>query len=115
MRLGRTVLSFIAIVIAFTIYGTYREHGDTNAGGMYGLIAIVPGAVVSLMSYLLYYVVQLNTHYKTATLKIYVHLILGTVLIWLDPKGAMFMILVLGLVIILVINSVADLVKPFST
>src|SRR5689334_22440961 len=108
MKLKRTLIAFLTIIIVFTVYGTYREHGDANSGSMYGLIAIFPAAIISTVSYLLYYILDStspDTEWNSR--KNYVHLTIGFVLIFLNPQNAIFMIIVFGLFIILAINIMA--------
>src|SRR4051812_23823529 len=101
----RVLLSFISVIVIFTLYGINIEHGDANAGSMYGVIAIVPTFFIVLTSYFLYYVFDLVTkNNRLNKLKSYIHLTLFIALTWLDPKGAIYPLLIISLVDILIVN-----------
>ena len=44
------VILIVIISLCLVIYGTYEEHGDSNAGSMYGLFIIpaIPLIIISL-------------------------------------------------------------------
>ena len=93
---------FLALV--FLVYGVNHEHGDTNAGSMYPLVFAVQYFILSILSYILFFIIdKLTAQTKWNSLKNFVHLILGLGLIWFQSP-IVVLIAVLTLPTLLIVN-----------
>jgi len=113
----KVIIAVPFLVIVFFIFGTIREHGDTNAGGMYPIVFTLPGLGYTLLCYVLFYFVDEATKRSRWNLiKYVVHLLLLIESFWLTPNSSDYTILLLTVGTILVINiSTALLVEVNRT
>ena len=49
----KSAIEIPILLIVYFIFGTIREHGDTNAGGMYPIVFAIPGIAIVLLSNIL--------------------------------------------------------------
>lgn len=87
-----SLIAFPILTLVFIIIGTEKEHGDSNAGLMYGFYAFY-AFVVSFVCYLLYHLTDVNTqHSKWNVIKYFGHLIFAVELFWITNRQYFFLI-----------------------
>jgi len=101
----RLIIALPFLIMVYLVFGINDEHGDINAGSMYPLVWIIPGAIISSVSYILYFLTdKLTQNKKYNFLKLFGHLILGISLLWMNE--GLFVVTALTLPAILLINLV---------
>ena len=93
-----TLLVACVIIIGLIAYGTIKEHGDQNAGGMYGLF-IIPLIPVVLIAF---GIIQISKKYlslKTSWLSSFMPLIFLVLTTWLKTNEAYILTVVLFFIV----------------
>jgi hypothetical protein len=93
------------IIVGFALWGTHIEHGDSNAGGMYAIVAFWPGLLTCIACYVLYGIVAHFTSSSNLNItKHFVHLILWLFVFLLPPDEIYSFALTVTLVTVLIVN-----------
>jgi hypothetical protein len=100
----RFLTSYLSIIVVCIIYGTNLEHGDSNAGSMYGVIALVPAFFITAVSLLLYFIFDCYVTTKLNQLKSGMHLILMLSLFGISPAKPLYLLIIISTVTILIVN-----------
>jgi len=97
----------------FFVYGTHREHGDSNAGGMYPIVFAVHYLAINIASNILYALADRATfNIRTNFLKNFAHLIIAVGLFWVHTD-VMQVIVLLTLPTLLVLNLITSAYNSF--
>jgi MFS-type transporter involved in bile tolerance (Atg22 family) len=100
----KSLIAFPFLLLVFFAYGVRHEHGDMNAGSMYPLVFAVQYFVLSIVSYVLYFLTDRYTlKTKMNFIKISIHLILG-IFIFLFHDKAITIVILLTLPTLLISN-----------
>ena len=100
----KSIIAFPVLLIVFFIYGTHREHGDSNAGSMYPIAFAAHCLIITITSNILYAFTDRATfNTKINFIKNFAHLTIGVVLVWFHGD-VMQMVIFLTLPTLLIIN-----------
>ena len=110
---SKYLIALPVLVIVFFIYGTHREHGDSNAGGMYPIAFALHYLIINIASNILYALTDKATfNTRINFIKNFAHLTIGVVLFWFHDD-VMQMIVLLTLPTLLVVNLIMSAYNSF--